>query len=94
MSRHQEGWTDKEGRKHGGVIDIFPGGGLIIKKKPQKDLAGGSLGLTQIRKPKNVVKSPKLSKRLACIAGGMAGKKPGTLGAAQKMFTEVQAGCH
>ena len=93
MSRHRSGWVDKEGKKHGGVTDIMPGGGLVIEKKAQKDLGGGTLGRTQLRKPKNIVKSPRLSKRLGCIAGKLAGKKPGTLGAAQDAFREAQAGC-
>jgi hypothetical protein len=74
----------------GGVIDILPHGGLVIKKKVHKNLDGGKLGLTQIRKPKNIVSNPRLLKILECMASNLAGTTPGTLGKAQENFAKVR----
>ena len=77
-------------KDRGGVIDILPHGGLVIQKKVHKDLGGGKLGLTQLRKPKNIVSNPRLLKILECMASNLAGTKPGTLGKAQEQFRDVR----
>jgi len=83
--------------ERGGVIDVLPRGGLVIQKKQQKSteqLGGGKLGLTQIRKPKNIVKDSRLQKILSCMASQLkVGKgKGGTLGNVQKRFKEARVG--
>jgi len=78
--------------ERGGVIDILPSGGLVIKKKIHKDLKGGKLGLQQIRKPKNIVKNPRLLDIISCMASKLAGQKPGNLGDIQKLFRETRKG--
>jgi hypothetical protein len=78
----------------GGVIDILPHGGLYIQKKVHANLDGGHLGLTQLRKPKNIVSNPRLLKILSCMASELSGKAPGTLGKAQSAFkTARQTKC-
>ena len=76
--------------ERGGVIDILPHGGLYIHKKVHKNLDGGHLGLTQLRKPKNIVSNPRLLKILSCMASNLAGSTPGTLGKAQANFKTVR----
>lgn len=74
-------------------IDVPASGMMVVKKKVKKDLDGGSLGLRQVRKLTNTVTSPRLLKILSCMAGQLAGKKPGTLGKAQAAFKAARASC-
>jgi hypothetical protein len=62
-------------------------------KKVTKDLGGGKLGLWQIRKINNVVTDPHLLSILSCMAGELAGKKYGNLGAVQEAFKTARSKC-
>lgn len=86
MARHQAGPTR-------GGVDVVASGMMVIKKKIHKDLDGGHLGLTQIRKTKNIVRDPRLLKIISCMASELAGKKPGTLGKAQEAFKAARGKC-
>lgn len=88
MARH----VYRPGAKHGGV-DVRASGMMVIKKKVQKDLGEGILGLSQVRAMRNIVTDPRLLKINACMASKLAGKKPGTLEAAQSAFKEARAAC-
>lgn len=61
-------------------------------KEIKKDLGGGKLGLWQVRSQKNVVKDPRLLSILACMAGELAGKTYGSLGAVQEAFKKARTG--
>jgi len=61
-------------------------------KEIHKDLGGGKLGLWQNRKMKNTVRDPRLLSILSCMAGQLAGKTYGSLGAVQKAFKEARQG--
>ena len=74
-------------------IDVPGSGMMIVRKKAKKDLDGGSLGLRQVRKLTNTVTSPRLLKIMGCMAGKLAGKKPGTLGKAQAAFKAARSAC-
>jgi hypothetical protein len=80
-------------KQKGGVIDILPSGGMVIRRKAHKDLDGGHLGFQQIRKPKNIVSDPRLLKIIGCMASELSGKKPGTLGKAQASFKTARSKC-
>ena len=74
-------------------IDVVGSGMMIVTKKVHKDLDGGSLGLRQIRRTHNVVTDEHLLKILGCMAGQLAGKKPGTLGKVQQAFKQARGVC-
>ena len=86
MARHIPG-PDRGG------VDVISSGMMVVRKKVHKDLDGGHLGLTQIRRTKNIVRNPRLLKIISCMASELAGKKPGTLGKAQQAFKEARAKC-
>ena len=66
---------------------------IIFRKTPAK-LDGGHWGNIAKRLPgKTRATSPRLLSYRACIAGELAGKKPGSIGAVQKAFTEAAAKC-
>lgn len=66
---------------------------MVIRKKVQKDLGGGTLGLQQIRSTNNIVRSPKLLRIMSCMASALAGRKHSTLGDVQTAFKSARGGC-
>jgi hypothetical protein len=74
-------------------VDPIESGMMVVKKTVKKDLDGGHLGLRQVRRAKNIVRNPRLLKIIGCMAGELAGKKPGTLGKAQAAFKAARSKC-
>ena len=75
------------------AVDPIASGMMVVRKTVKKDLGGGSLGLTQIRRVRNVVVSPRLRRINSCMAGKLGGKTFGNLGAVQKAFKEARGAC-
>ena len=88
MSRH----VYRSGAKHGGV-DVRASGMMVVRKKVQKDLGEGILGLSQVRAMRNIVTDPRLLKINSCMASHLAGKSPGTLEKAQEAFKAARSAC-
>jgi hypothetical protein len=74
-------------------VDVKASGMMVVRKHVRKDLAGGRLGLVQVRSTKNIVKDPKLQRILSCMASELAGKKPGKLGPIQEAFKAAREKC-
>jgi len=76
-----------------GGVDVRASGMMVVRKKIHTNLDGGILGTSQIRSQQNIVKDPRLLKINACMASGLAGTKPGTLGKAQAAFKAMRSKC-